>query len=81
MSYVREQNFTGIDENNITAKPSDCEECQKEGTDWVICGHVGCCDSSYYEAFFKKTNHTDTVAVPNKQWTHLFILIRLFEFL
>src|SRR5690348_4186424 len=32
--------------------PNACEECLKEGTQWVslreckICGHVGCCDSS-----------------------------------
>ncbi|MDQ4066765.1 MAG: UBP-type zinc finger domain-containing protein, partial [Thermoproteota archaeon] len=30
----------------------ECEECKKEGTNWVAlrqclsCGHVGCCDSS-----------------------------------
>ena len=32
--------------------PAECEECVKEGTTWVhlrqclVCGHVGCCDSS-----------------------------------
>ena len=40
------EHFAGIDENNITSKTSGCEECEKEGTDWValrmclICGHV-----------------------------------------
>lgn len=46
------EHFIGIDENNISPKTSGCEECEKEGTDWValrmclLCGHVGCCDSS-----------------------------------
>ncbi len=32
--------------------PGACEECRREGTQWVAlreckeCGHVGCCDSS-----------------------------------
>ena len=46
------EHFIGIDENNISPKTSGCEEWEKEGTDWValrmclLCGHVGCCDSS-----------------------------------
>ena len=33
-------------------KTDGCEECEREGTNWVairmclICNHVGCCDSS-----------------------------------
>ena len=36
----------------VTAKTAGCEECLRDGTDWVhlrvclTCGHVGCCDSS-----------------------------------
>jgi NhaP-type Na+/H+ or K+/H+ antiporter len=41
--------------DNATAPrtPEGCEECLKEGWDWVhlrlclACGHVGCCDSSF----------------------------------
>ena len=46
------EHFVGVDENNITSKTSGCEECEKEGTDWVAlrmclsCGQVGCCYSS-----------------------------------
>jgi hypothetical protein len=29
------EHFVGVDENNITSKTSGCEECEKEGTDWV----------------------------------------------
>ena len=61
------EHFAGVDENNITPKTSGCEECEKEGTDWValrmclICGHVGCCDSSigvHATNHFHKTGHT-----------------------
>ena len=36
----------------VKLRPRGCEECLKIGDDWVhlrlcmICGHVGCCDSS-----------------------------------
>ena len=45
------EHFTGIKEN-VAPKTKGCEECEKEGTDWIAlrlcltCGHVGCCDSS-----------------------------------
>jgi hypothetical protein len=41
------EHFVGIDESSISPKTSGCDECEKEGTDWValrmclICGHVG----------------------------------------
>ena len=37
---------------DVTPRTSGCEECLKSGDRWVhlrmclICGHVGCCDSS-----------------------------------
>jgi uncharacterized UBP type Zn finger protein len=43
-----------------------CEQCEKKGTEWValrmylICGHVGSCDSSIgldATKHFQKTNH------------------------
>jgi uncharacterized UBP type Zn finger protein len=46
------EHFIGIDENKVSPTTTQCEECEKEGTDWValrmclVCGHVGCCDSS-----------------------------------
>jgi hypothetical protein len=46
------EHFADIDESKVYPKTSGCEECEKEQTDSValrmclICGHVGCCDSS-----------------------------------
>jgi len=46
--------------------PNGCEECLRDGTDWVhlrlcmTCGHVGCCDSSVHKhatAHFHETEH------------------------
>jgi uncharacterized UBP type Zn finger protein len=50
----------------IEAKTKGCEECEKIGDNWValrlclLCGHVGCCDSSknkHGTKHFKATNH------------------------
>jgi uncharacterized UBP type Zn finger protein len=70
------EHFVGANEN-VSPKTSGCEECENQGTDWValrmclICGHVGCCDSSiglHARKHFKETRHPVMVAVPNKQW-------------
>jgi len=46
--------------------PKGCEECLRDGTEWVhlrlclTCGHVGCCDSSVHKhatAHFHETDH------------------------
>jgi Na+/H+ antiporter len=46
--------------------PSGCEECLRDGTEWVhlrlclTCGHVGCCDSSVHKhatGHFHETDH------------------------
>ncbi len=51
---------------NVSPTTENCEECMKEGTEWVqlreclTCGHVGCCDSSegrHATRHFKETNH------------------------
>ena len=42
------EHFVGIDENKLSPTITQCEECEKEGTEWValrmclVCGHVGC---------------------------------------
>ncbi|NUN11654.1 UBP-type zinc finger domain-containing protein [Candidatus Micrarchaeota archaeon] len=49
----------------IQPKSSVCEECVKQGLDWValrkclVCGNVGCCDSSAGHArkHFQETKH------------------------
>ena len=71
------EHFIGIEENKITPKTCGCEECEKEGTDWIAlrmclsCGHVGCCDSFvglHATKHFQRTGHTVTVALPNRPW-------------
>lgn len=54
-------------QKDITPKtPGGCEECLQIGDTWVhlrlclICGHVGCCDSSknrHATKHFHETNH------------------------
>ena len=50
----------------VTPGAQGCEECLKSGDEWVhlrlclICGHVGCCDSSrnkHASKHFKATGH------------------------
>ena len=69
-------------EKNISPRTTGCEECEKEGTDWVAlrlcltCGHVGCCDSSigmHATKHYKETSHPVMVALPNKPWKWCYI--------
>jgi uncharacterized UBP type Zn finger protein len=71
------EHFVGIDEANISPKTSGCYECEKEGTEWVslrmclICGHVGCCDSStglHATKHFEPSGNPVMIALPNKPW-------------
>ncbi len=50
----------------VTPSSEGCEKCQKTGDSWVqlrlclICGHVGCCDSSknqHARKHYKETGH------------------------
>lgn len=50
----------------VTPSADGCEECLKMGSEWVhlrmclVCGHVGCCDSSVHRhatGHFHKTKH------------------------
>lgn len=75
------EHLAGINEN-ISPKTKDCEECEKEGTDWVAlrlclaCGHVGCCDSSvgmHATKHFKETRHPMMIALPSKNWKWCYI--------
>ena len=55
-----------------------CQECERLGMSWVhlrqcmICGHVGCCDSSigkHATAHFHKTGHAIMRSVePGEDW-------------
>jgi uncharacterized UBP type Zn finger protein len=70
-----------VDEN-IAPRTNGCEECEKEGTDWVAlrmclsCGQVGCCDSSvglHATKHFQKTGHPAMISVPNKSWKCCYV--------
>ena len=76
------EHFAGIDENNVSPRTPECEECKKEGTDWValrmclVCAHVGCCDSSeglHATRHFKQTGHPVMIALPNKPWKWCYV--------
>lgn len=46
------EHYEGVEIRSVPDGIAGCEECLVEGTEWVhlrmcvICGHVGCCDSS-----------------------------------
>ena len=76
------EHFVGIDENKVSPTTTQCEECEKEGTEWValrmclVCGHVGCCDSSvglHATKHFNNSGHPVMVALPNKQWKWCYV--------
>lgn len=76
------EHFADIDENKVSPRTPACEECDKEGMDWVAlrmclgCGHVGCCDSSiglHATKHFKQTGHPVMIALPNKAWKWCYI--------
>jgi uncharacterized UBP type Zn finger protein len=66
-----------------------CEECLKTGQEWVhlrmclVCGHVGCCDSSigkHATKHFHKTKHPVMRSVePGESWGWCFVDELMFE--
>jgi uncharacterized UBP type Zn finger protein len=71
------EHFKEVDEENTSPNTKGCEECEKEKSDWValrmclVCGHVGCCDSSiglHARKHFENTGHPVMIALPNKPW-------------
>ena len=65
-------------------KPSanGCEECLKTGDTWVhlrmclVCGHVGCCDSSknkHATKHFKQTGHPIMQSFPDGDWKWCYV--------
>src|SRR5205823_5506792 len=75
----------GLTENDFPSPrtPNVCEECVKEGTQWVAlrecktCGHVGCCDSSprrHATKHFHATRHPVIRSVmPGESWTWCYV--------
>lgn len=75
---------THIDQiSEVSPKTDGCEECLEMGDEWVhlrmclICGHVGCCDSSrnkHARKHFEKTGHPlIQSAEPGEDWRWCFI--------
>lgn len=77
LKNLTEANFAPLPE------PLACEECLKEGTRWValrqcmVCGHVGCCDSSvgkHATKHFHLTKHpVMRSAMPGERWTWCYV--------
>jgi uncharacterized UBP type Zn finger protein len=71
-----------IDENVKPATPNGCEECLKTGDWWVhlrvclICGKVGCCDSSpnrHATRHFHESKHPIVQSMePGEDWRWCF---------
>jgi uncharacterized UBP type Zn finger protein len=69
--------------------PNGCEECLKMGDVWVhlreclICGHIGCCDSSknkHATKHFHSTTHPVMVSFqPGEIWTWCYVHEQMFE--
>jgi uncharacterized UBP type Zn finger protein len=67
----------------VARKSRGCEECQAMGDTWVhlrgclICGHVGCCDSSknkHATKHFKATHHPVMRSLePGEHWGWCFV--------
>src|ERR1700681_1295427 len=74
---------------NVRPHTSGCEECLKTGDVWVhlrlclICGHVGCCDSSknkHATKHFHATNHPIIRSFePGEDWYWCYVDQVMFE--
>lgn len=68
---------------SVTPSAAGCEECLKEGSSWVelrmclICGHVGCCDSSsgkHATRHFHETGHPVVQSFqPGEDWKWCYV--------
>jgi len=67
---------------NIAPNAKGCEECLKTGDRWVelrmclVCGHVGCCDSSpnkHATKHFEATTHPVMQSFPGADWKWCFV--------
>ena len=81
-----EKQCTHLDQIKKDVKPKTpegCEECLKTGDTWVhlrlclICGHVGCCDSSknkHATKHFQETKHPIMKSFePGEDWKWCYI--------
>lgn len=79
-----EQECTHLDQIQLTQTDKHvCEDCIRTGDSWVhlrmclICGHVGCCDSSknkHATKHFRQTTHPLVrSAEPGETWTWCYV--------
>lgn len=69
--------------NTYPKTPDGCEECLKNGDEWVhlrlclTCGHVGCCDSSknkHATKHFHQTKHPVIKSFqPGEDWLWCYV--------
>ena len=74
----------------VHANTKGCEECLKMGSHWVhlrlcmICGHVGCCDSSpnkHATKHFHTTKHPIMRSIePGETWGWCYVDELMLEF-
>ncbi len=75
-----------LDQLTVTRLPESvegCEECLRDGTRWLhlrvclVCGHVGCCDSSpeqHASRHFAETGHALMRSLePGEEWSWCFV--------
>jgi uncharacterized UBP type Zn finger protein len=83
MSVLRRE-CTHLDQiNDVEPSAEGCEECLQMGDTWVhlreclICGHVGCCDSSknkHASRHFHATEHPLVQSFqPDEDWIWCFV--------
>jgi len=68
---------------DLTPSAQGCEECLKTADGWVklrmclVCGHVGCCDSSknkHANKHYEDTKHPIMQSFePNETWTWCYV--------
>jgi uncharacterized UBP type Zn finger protein len=85
MNKDRVNSCTHVDQEKKDVKPrtKGCEECEKIGSQWVhlrlclVCGHVGCCDSSFHKhgtKHFKTTGHPIMRSFePGESWKWCYV--------
>ena len=78
------QRCTHLDQiNDVAPSANGCEECPRMGDTWVhlreclVCGHVGCCDSSknkHATGHFHATSHPLVQSFePGEDWVFCYV--------
>jgi uncharacterized UBP type Zn finger protein len=75
--------------HEVTPSANGCEDCLKIGDDWVhlrlcmLCGHVGCCDTSKNKHATKHFHLTKHPVIkshePGEDWGYCYVDDAFFE--